>query len=216
MAREQYQQQLKDINNEMIDLADKVENVMQKAVHALLNQVKKEAEYIIESDDEIDDCVRKIDRLCYDILLRQQPVASDLRIVSATLKVLTDIERIGDHAVDISELTLLMNGKKYPEIIEKIKMMSVEMMSMLYRTIGAFATLDFDEANKVMEHDNIVDEIFMDIKNQIAKSICSSQKDAEVELDLLMVAKCFQRVSDHATNIAEWVLFADTGSFPNN
>ncbi len=216
MAREQYELQLKQLHEELMCLANRVEDTMQQTIQALFAQNKELARRITMSDDEVDTQVRKMEAMCYDIILRQQPVASDLRVVSATIKVLTDMERIGDHGVDISELTLLMAEQPYPPVIEKVKEMSAETLAMFYQAVGAFASISEEEAHKVIERDDVVDRLFMDIKTEIAGSICDCKEEVETELDLLMVAKYFERVSDHATNIAEWALFAKTGVFPNN
>ena len=129
---------------------------------------------------------------------------------------ITDMERIGDHGTDISELTVLMGKKPYPDEIRMIEEMSKEAMVMLMEAVDAFAQADAKKAGAVIEMDDIVDELFLKIKGAVALSVKTSETDAEQELDLLMTAKYFERIGDHATNIAEWVLFGITGELPED
>ena len=132
--------------------------------------------------------------------------------MSAALKMITDLERIGDHGADISELTILMSKEKYPKEITLIEEMAKETTVMLIKAVDAFADYDLEKAKQVIESDDIVDNLFVMVKNSIAKSV--KESDAMQELDLLMVAKYLERVGDHATNIAEWVIFSITGELP--
>ena len=216
MAREYYGLQLKELKNQMLLLGSMVEGVIEGTVSALVSQDIEKAKEIAAGDDKVDRLVRQIEEQCYSLLLRQQPVAGDLREVSAALKMITDMERIGDHGTDISELTVLMGTKPYPDEIRMIEEMSKEAMVMLMEAVDAFAQADAKKAGAVIEMDDIVDELFLKIKGAVALSVKTSETDAEQELDLLMTAKYFERIGDHATNIAEWVLFGITGELPED
>lgn len=216
MARELYSMQLKELKNEMLHLGSMVEEVIGSAVSALVNQDEEKAKLIVSGDDKVDEQVRLIEQKCYTILLRQQPIAGDLRAVSAALKMLTDMERIGDHGADISELTILMREEAYPPEIKLIEEMAKETTIMLIDAVDAFAEENSEKAEAVIAKDDRVDELFLKVKDVIADTIKESNENAMLALDLLMVAKYFERIGDHATNIAEWVLFSITGEFPKD
>ena len=214
MARVNYDLQLKELKNQMLLLGSMIEEVIRKTIHALITQDVQEAKQIASGDEKIDAQVRKIEQLGYTILLRQQPIASDLRAVSAAMKMITDMERIGDHGADISELTVLMSKESYPNEIELVKQMSKETSMMLIQAVDAFADGNMQKASAVIARDDIVDDVFLQVKNSLANSIKENDTDAMQELDLLMVAKYFERIGDHATNIAEWVIFSINGELP--
>ncbi len=214
MARVNYEMQLKELKNQMTLLGSMVEAAVSGAVNAFALQNKDQAKEIAEGDYKINAQVRVVEQMCYDLLLRQQPVARDLRSVSAALKMITDLERIGDHAEDISELTLLMAGSEYPGLISEIKKMAKETSVMLISAVDAYAMSDYDKAQQVIDEDDVVDRLFDVVKQEISEQIRRGEANAEQVLDLLMAAKYFERIGDHATNIAEWVLFSKTGDFP--
>ena len=214
MARESYDQQLQQLKYEMLELGGIIESVIRDMVKALLNQDLELAGKIAKNDDAVNGQVKKIEQKCYALLLKQQQIASDLRTVSAAIKMITDMERIGDHGADISELIILMGGQPYPNEINIIRKMADETKRMIIEAVNAFAQEDKSLAEDVIKRDDIVDELFVSAKESIAKSIKENDINAMQELDLLMVAKYFERIGDHATNIAEWVLFSLTGIFP--
>ena len=214
MARVNYEIQLKELKNEMMLLGSMIENVIHGTIQALVKQDVEKAEKIANGDEEINHQVRVIEQQCYSLLLRQQPIARDLRAVSAALKMITDMERIGDHGADIAELTIAMSHETYPEDIHLIEKIAKETAVMLIEAVDAFAEQDREKAEGVIARDDLIDELFTNVKRSIAKSIKTSDTNAMTELDLLMVAKYFERIGDHATNIAEWVLFSITGEFP--
>lgn len=216
MARVNYDLQLKELKNQMMLLGSMIEEVIRKTIHALIAQDVQEAKEIASGDEKIDDQVRKIEQLGYTILLRQQPVASDLRTVSAAMKMITDMERIGDHGADISELTILMSKGDYPAEMDLIKQMSKETSMMLIQAVDAFAETNLAKAKAVIARDDRVDEIFLQIKSSLAKTLKKNDTGAMLELDLFMVAKYFERIGDHAVNIAEWVVFSINGELPVN
>ena len=213
-ARVNYDMQLKELKNQMLLLGSMVEDVIRETISALVNQDVEKAKEIADSDDKIDAQVRNIEQACYSLLLRQQPIARDLRTVSAALKMITDLERIGDQGADISELTVLMSSMKYPKEIKLIVEMAKETSVMLIEAVDAFAEEDLEKATQVISKDDVVDDLFVKVKDSIAESV--KESDAMTELDLLMVAKYMERIGDHATNIAEWVIYSITGELPKD
>ena len=163
MARVNYDLQLKELKNQMLLLGSMIEEVIRKTIHALITQDVQEAKQIASGDEKIDAQVRKIEQLGYTILLRQQPIANDLRAVSAAMKMITDMERIGDHGADISELTVLMSKESYPNEIELVKQMSKETSMMLIQAVDAFADGNMQKASAVIARDDIVDDVFLQV-----------------------------------------------------
>ena len=211
MPRTNFKKQLEQLNDQMITMGSMIENAIETAIAALVSQDTERAEEAIAYDMEVDAQERNIEQLCYKLLLMQQPVASDLRLVSATMKMITDMERIGDHAADISELTLLMAGKPYIREITDIELMAKETTVMVTNSVDAYVNRDIDLARKVIQMDDEVDELFNKVKSEIIGEIRTGGDDGEQTTDLLMAAKYFERIGDHATNIAEWVIFSLTG-----
>ena len=211
MARTNFKKQLEQLNDQMITMGSMIENTIETAIAALVSQDTERAEEAIAYDMEIDAQERNIEQLCYKLLLMQQPVASDLRVVSATMKMITDMERIGDHAADISELTLLMAGKPYIREITDIEQMAKETTVMVTKSVDAYVNRDLKLAQEVISMDDVVDDLFNKVKSEIIGEIRTGGDDGEQTTDLLMAAKYFERIGDHATNIAEWVIFSLTG-----
>ena len=211
MPRTNFKKQLEQLNDQMITMGSMIEKAIETAIAALVSQDTERAEEAIAYDMEIDAQERNIEQLCYKLLLMQQPVASDLRVVSATMKMITDMERIGDHAADISELTLLMAGKPYIREITDIEQMAKETTVMVTKSVDAYVNRDLKLAQEVIGMDDVVDDLFNKVKTEIIGEIRSGSDDGEQTTDLLMAAKYFERIGDHATNIAEWVIFSLTG-----
>lgn len=206
--RSKFDEQLKKLNEEMMHMGSMIEESIQKAIEAFIHQDSDSAKAIMEGDSEIDREQKKIESLCFNLLM-QQPVARDLRTISAAMKMVTDMERIGDHAADISEMTILMSSDKpYRVNIEHVKSMASETMLMLIRAIEAYVEKNNDKAHIVMKQDDVVDDLFDKVKAELIDFIREHPEDGEQAEDLLMVAKYFERIGDHATNIAEWVEFA--------
>lgn len=208
--RSKFDEQLKKLNEEMMHMGSMIEESIQKAIEAFIHQDADSAKAIMEGDSEIDREQKKIESLCFNLLMQQQPVARDLRTISAAMKMVTDMERIGDHAADdISEMTILMSSDKpYRVNIEHVKSMASETMLMLIRAIEAYVEKNNDKAYIVMKQDDVVYELFDKVKAELIDFIREHPEDGEQAEDLLMVAKYFERIGDHATNIAEWVEFA--------
>jgi len=209
--RNLFDKQLVKLNNELIEMGSLVEKAIEKAITALVTQDVKTAKQAIESDDEINHQEKEIENLCLKLILQQQPVAKDLRLISAVLKMITDLERIGDHAADISEMTIALADKPYVIDLNSIQKMAKETMEMVIKSIEAFVNRDLEIANQVIKHDDVVDDLFKEIKKQVIKLINENPEEGEQVADILMIAKYFERIGDHATNIAEWVIFSITG-----
>ena len=211
--RNKFDEQLHELNKEMIQMGNKIILSIKMAIEALISRDEKKAKSIMDGDSEIDHLQKKIEAICFNLLIQQQPVAKDLRTVTAAMKMVTDMERIGDHAADISELTLCMAGKPYVKKLEHIQKMAKETMLMLVSSIEAYVNSDEKKAKCVIDHDDVVDELFVTVKSELIKIIHEDAANGEQACDLLMVAKYLERIGDHATNISEWVLFSINGSY---
>lgn len=216
MPRNYYNLLLKELRNQVAYLANMIETAIQGAMDAMVEQDIEKAEMICRGDDMIDDQMHMIERQCFSLLLRQQPVAKDLREVSAALEMIRDMERIGDHAEDISELTILMAGSAYPDTIKTVEKMAQKVIGMLKESVDAYLNENSKKAEWVIEEDDAADTMFDAIKGSIAELIRTGNSDAEQALDILMTAKYLERIGDHATNIAEWALYSMTGDLPNS
>ena len=210
--RNRFDKQLEQLNNELIEMGDLVEHAIQSAVNALVNKDTEQAKAAIEFDQEVDHQEEEIESLCMKLLLQQQPVARDLRLISAALKMITDMERIGDQAADISEITLMLTKEPYVLDLSQLSQMAMETILMVTHSVDAFVQKDLELAKSVIDHDDIVDDLFDDIKQKLIQLIRDNAAHSEQAADLLMVAKYLERIGDHATNIAEWVIYSITGS----
>ena len=209
--RIRFDEQLEQLNEEMINMGNMIEASIGDAVKALMKQDEELAKKTMAGDEKIDRTERKIEDLCLRLLLQQQPVARDLRNISSALKMVTDMERIGDHATDISELAVVLSKKTYVKKLDHIEEMAKETMVMLIQSLEAFVEKDLDKSQKVIAHDDVVDELFEKVKTELIALIRDHADEGEQAVDLLMVTKYFERIGDHATNIAEWVIFSITG-----
>ena len=185
-----------------------LEEKIQKAIEALIGQNRSLAKKIMDGDCEVDREQKKIENICFNLLMQQQPVARDLRVISAAMKMVTDMERIGDHAADISEMTVMMSDTPYVADLEDIKKMASETVLMLIRSIEAYVEKDMLKAQSVIDHDDIVDDLFHKNKQDLIELIQKNPAVSEQAADMLMVAKYFERIGDHATNLAENIIFA--------
>ena len=206
--REKFERQLVELNNTMIDMGNKVIESINGSIDALINRDIEKAKKIMGNDNEIDHLQKAIENICFNLLVAQQPVAKDLRAITAAMKMVTDMERIGDHAADISEMTILMGKDSKIDNFDHISKMAAETMIMLNQSIEAYVEKDTKKAHDVIEHDDIVDKLFDEAKKDVIRLIIESSDDGEYATDLLMIAKYFERIGDHATNIAEWVIFS--------
>ena len=209
--RNRFDEQLFELNREIIEMGAMCEEAIASAVKALVAGDLGLAEKVKTSSHVIDQMERDIESRCMKLLLHQQPVAKDLRLISAALKMITDMERIGDQAEDISEIVTFLNGHTM-EGMELIEEMARETTRMVTDSVDAFVKKDVELARKVIEKDDIVDDYFFRVKCGIINLIAQNPADGEFALDLLMISKYFERIGDHATNIAEWVIYSVTGT----
>jgi phosphate transport system protein len=209
--RNKFDEQLKHLNEELIQMGALVESAIASAVKAVVKHDLGIAKKAIAFDGEVDQKEKDIESICLKLLLHQQPVASDLRLISSALKMITDMERIGDQAADISELAILMSENPYVEQVTHIPQMAEATIKMVNESIDAFVKKDQELAFEVIAYDDVVDSLFDKVRNDLVQLIRSNKDNGGYAMDLLMVAKYFERIGDHATNIAEWVVFSITG-----
>lgn len=213
--RSRFEAQLHELNNEIITMGAMVESAIAAAARALENRDVALATQVAGSDSAVDTKEREIEQLCLKLLLQQQPVASDLRMISAAMKMITDIERIGDQAADIAELTLLLCQQEGLLSAKKLKDMARATIHMVSGAIDAFVRRDLHLAREICEYDDIVDRQFDEIKADLVDAIRENRDIGETAIDEIMIAKYFERIGDHAVNIAEWVDFSITGHLKN-
>ena len=207
--RERYQDELRKLNTSIINMGKMIEVAIESSVLSLMGRDLDAAKQVAANDDLIDDMERDIEAQCMKLLLQQQPMATDLRMITAALKMITDMERIGDHAVDIADLVIQLPDFKYNKMNE-LTQMSTEIINMLHDAIDAYINKDYDKSKNVIVHDDVVDALYHTIKADLIDKIKKTNQGEEI-LDYLLIAKYFERIGDHATNIAEWVIFALTG-----
>lgn len=208
--RSQFDKQLEQLNTKMIEMGAECENIIALSAKALLDGDTKKALMAKNQGHKIDQMEREIESICLKLLLQQQPVAKDLRIVSAALKMITDMERIGDQAEDIAEIIITLNGRTGEEC-HGIRKMAEATIKMVTDSIDAYVRKDLKLSKSIRAYDDVVDKDFAEIKHTLIKMIAENTADGEYALDLLMIAKYFERIGDHAVNIAEWVEFSVTG-----
>ncbi len=206
--RMRFDEQLRQLNSEMTLMGHLIEKAIQDTIEAFFDQNVEKAKQTMKDDELVDQEQKKIENICFQLLIQQQPVARDLRVITAAMKMVTDMERIGDHAADISELTVMMADSPYVMKVEHIKRMSAEAVYMLLQAIEAYVERDMEKARRVIEHDDVVDELFVEVKSDLIEVMQNDTGYAEYAADLLMVNKYLERIGDHATNIAEWVIFS--------
>ena len=208
--RDFFQEQLHQLNQELIRMGAACEEIIELASRSLTDYSADLAKHVSTVGAQIDESERTIESICMKLLLRQQPVARDLRVISAAMKMITDMERIGDQCEDIVEIAPHITAhpdEKFP----KIREMAKAAQSMVTEAVDAYVKQDLELARKVMAHDDVVDDYFTQVKNGIIDIIAAEPSQGEYALDLLMIAKYFERIGDHCTNIAEWVEFSVTG-----
>ena len=206
-----FDEQLELLNTQLIEMGTLIEHSIRSAAEALVSQDIAQAKEAMRFDKKVDEKEREIEALCLKLLLRQQPGARDLRGISSALKMITDMERIGDQAADISEIVLFIADQQYIKKLEHIPAMAGATIEMVTKSIDAFVNRDVDLARKVISMDDVVDDLFDQVKAELIALIGKDASNGEQAMDLLMIAKYYERIGDHATNIAEWVEFAITG-----
>ena len=208
--RSRFDEQLKVLNRKMIEMGAECESIISLSAKSLLEGNVSDAHKAKEQGHTIDQMEREIESICLKLLLQQQPVAKDLRVISAALKMITDMERIGDQAEDIAEIITFLGGRTGEECHD-IRVMAEATIKMVTDSIDAYVNQDVELAKAVSEYDDIVDDAFARVKQTLIKMISENTADGEYAVDLLMIAKYFERIGDHAVNIAEWVEFSVTG-----
>lgn len=209
--RSRFDELLTQLNNSLIEMGALIERAIARATKALLEQDAESAKQIMTGDHIIDQKEKEIEGLCLKLLLHQQPVARDLRQISTALKMITDMERIGDQAADISEICVYLSKQQYIKKLEHIPQMARATVKMVTDAIDAFVHKDLALAESVIAQDDLVDELYVTVKKDLISLVHEDVKYGEQAFDLMQIAKYYERIGDHATNIAEWVIFSITG-----
>ena len=204
--RRQFDEQLEELAREMISMGAMIESAIDKACDALMRHDVALAKSVMEAD-------HPIESMCLRLLLIQQPIARDLRKVSSALKMITDMERIGDQAADICEIVTMMDGMEGLDNPRLMRDMAHETVDMVHKVIDAYVASDVHLAQAVMAADDVVDDLFMRVKAELIAFLTRDATRGQQALDILMIAKYFERIGDHAVNIGEWVEFSVTGSY---
>ncbi|MEA4973071.1 MAG: phosphate signaling complex protein PhoU [Candidatus Metalachnospira sp.] len=208
--RNKFDQQLELLHVELIRMGALCEDAVTASITALEKNDLSLLKKVFETESEIDEKERDIERMCMMLLLQQQPVATDLRVISSALKMITDMERVGDQAADIAEISRFIIGNG--EVVnDDMKKMAKEAIKMVTDSVDSFVKKDLELARKVIAYDDVVDNWFTTLKKEIIEMIAKDSLRGEYYIDILMIAKYLERIGDHATNIAEWVEFSITG-----
>lgn len=210
--REYFDTELANLNNQLIGMGTLVESAIKNAVEIIANNSAELLDKAREQEELINTSERKIQNHCIRLLLHQSPVANDLREVSSALKMITDLERIGDQAIDIAEVSQYIKSRNNVINVTHIDEMANQASKMVTLAIDAFVKKDFDLAKKVSQSDDVIDELFDKVKEETVEIIQRDKALGEEAIDLMMIAKYLERIGDHAVNIAEWVAFSITGS----
>ena len=209
--RNRFDHQLERLNAELTEMGELIEDAIDGAISTLTDRSEEQKKQTDQFEKEINQKESDIESLCLKLLLQQQPVASDLRLISAALKMITDMERIGDQAADIADLSLFMPNDPPSDRMERLMLIANATTRMVKKSVQAFVDRDMELAQKVCAADDTVDELFAQVKSDLIAWIRQDVDNGELALDLLMVAKYFERIGDHAVNLAEWVIFSITG-----
>ncbi len=214
-ARAEFDHELEQLHLNMIRMGGLIEEAIDKSIVALEKRDRELARRIIQNDKEIDDLDRLIETQCLRLLLKQQPVAKDLRAISTALKMITDMERIGDQAADIADVSLRFDDKPFIKTLEHIPLMAHIASSMVKESINCFVKSDVETAKTIIDKDDEVDNLFETVKQDIISIMVKSTDEADQAIDFLQIAKYLERIGDHAVNICEWVIFSVTGEHKN-
>ena len=209
--RNRFDEQLEQLNNHLLEMGALIERSIENATQAMINQDVEAAKASVTADHEVDQKEREVEALCLKLLLQQQPVARDLRLISAALKMITDMERIGDQAADIAGIVSYIAREPYIKELVHLPQMGRKAIAMVRGSLDAYVNKDMDLARKVMGMDDAIDQLFDIVKDELIDHIRSDASAGSQAVDLLMIAKYYERIGDHAQNIAEWVEYALTG-----
>lgn len=214
-ARLSFEHELQLLQENLNEMGSLIEVAIEKTLQAFETQDEAAAKEIIQGDRNVNDIEKTIESRCLSLILKQQPVARDLRIVTAALKVVTDMERIGDHAADIAELIIRERKAPIYNLVKHIPEMGRAAKEMVHDAVTAFTSLNIEEARKIEVRDDIVDALFDKVKEEVATLLRTSNEHVDQCVDILMIAKYLERIGDHAVNICEWTEFNETGSVNN-
>ncbi|MFH0993800.1 MAG: phosphate signaling complex protein PhoU [bacterium] len=215
-SRLRFDEELENLKLELIKMGDAVMVNIAAGLKSFLAMDITLAEQTVKADKIVNAFEQAIEKDCLRIILREQPVAKDLRLITAILKMITDLERIGDHAADISKMTIFMEKTKNPFVITQMRPMTEASTAMIKKALDSFVNRDLDLAEEVINDDDYVDELFDQIKKTVAEAIRANTIDADYALYAMMVAKYLERIGDHAVNIGEWVVFSINGEHKHN
>lgn len=209
--RKTFDAELQELNYEMIDMAAAAEDAIDVVVESLASSDDAAAKSAMEMTKHMDEMERDIENRCLRLLLQQQPVARDLRTISAALKMVTDLQRIGDQCANIAEISLLLQEQKQTGTLADIRTMSQKAGVMVKRSIFAYVNRDTDAAAAVVSLDDEIDQLFRTIKSELVELIVENREEADQAIDLIIITKYLERIADHAVNIAQWAIFCVTG-----
>ena len=209
--RKTFAAELQELNYEMLDMAAAAEDAIDVVTESLASGDDEAAKSAVEVTRHMDEMERDIENRCLRLLLQQQPVARDLRTISAALKMVTDLQRIGDQCSNIAEISLLLTGQKQTSALAHIRTMSQKAGVMVKRAIFAYVNRDTDAARAVIALDDEIDEFFRTIKAELVELIVENRQEADQAIDLIIIAKYLERIADHGVNIAQWAIFCVTG-----
>lgn len=214
-ARPSFDTELEILNIELIRMAGLAEQAIRNSIAALTARDKEMAMSVVEHDHEVDEMEKTIETRCLKLLLRQQPVARDLRQISTALKMITDIERIGDQAADIAEILMNLKDEEPAKIARHIPEMARVASEMVNDSVTAFTNTDLEAAKAVIARDDVVDDLFCKVRSDLVELIGTTPNRIDEAIDVMMIAKYLERIGDHAVNICEWVEFYETGEYKN-
>lgn len=215
-SRIQFDQELLELKHQLIQMGDAAIENIRLGLYSFLSRNVELAQTVILKDKDINAYEQRIEKDCLRIILKEQPVAKDLRLITAILKMITDVERIGDHAADISKMTVLLEATHSAFQTETVKKMTDHAQWMIKEALESFIKNDIDQASRVIESDDVIDDLFDLAKKEVAEAIKKGAVDPESSISYMMVAKYLERIGDHAVNLGEWVIFSVTGKHKDN
>lgn len=213
--RNSFEHKLGKLSNDLIRMGGMIEEAIASAITALRDNNTELAKKVVENDIRVDDAEKSIESQCLSIILREQPVARDLRKVSAAMKMVTDMERIADNAADIAEISMIADVSAIMHIVSDIQTMSEKVINMVSGSVDAFVRTDTKLAEQTIKADDEVDNLFISTRNRIVELIKNENCSGEVAVDALMIVKYLERIADHAVNVCEWIEFYETGEYKN-
>jgi phosphate transport system protein len=216
MRRANYENELQNIFDKLVLMCRSIEAAIEKCVTALVERDFEIAQEVYEENKLIDKLEREIEQACLRLLVMEQPLAGDFREITAALKMITDLERIGDQAWDIMEITMQFNTEKYTKKLDNIQQMAIIVIQMVKDGVQAYINRDLELAKSIYETDDKVDDLFEKIIEEITLQMKQRPRGAKQSVRLLLIAKYFERIGDHAVNVGEWVEYAITGNHPKN